>query len=141
MTIKSLSSSQIAEIMKKGKAYNSGFFLLKVGENRENDGLIKNGDVDVVGDVVGGVVNIGQNNLVGSFLSSKKVFIKAVDRNRTKRRLREAFIKAVKDINNDNLKVSIPCFVILSKKSTIKDGFTDIVKDIKQILLKDYIIR
>ena len=123
--------------MKKGKAYNSGFFLLKVGEGRGVRGLINDNNVGVVGDSI----ENGYNDLKGSFLSSKKVYLKAVDRNRTKRILKEAFIKAIKDVNSDNLKVSIPYFVILSNKNTIKEEFADIVKDVKQILLKDYIIR
>jgi ribonuclease P protein component len=124
MTIKSLSSLQIASIMKKGKAYNSGFFLLKTMEEKPE--------------------KTGQNNpllIGGSFISSKKVFIKAVDRNRSKRRLKEAFLEAINSLEKEDLKVSIPCFVVLSKLSSIKADFSDIVYDMKQILLKDYIIR
>jgi len=124
MTIKSLSSPQIASIMKKGKAYNSGFFLLKI-----LDIPLKMGD------------KMKKNVIFGSFVSSKKVFIRAVDRNRSKRRLREAFLNAVEEIKVNDLEVQIPCFVILSKIDVIKADFKDLVNDMKQILLKNYIIR
>jgi ribonuclease P protein component len=123
MTIKSLSSLQIASIMKKGKAYNSGFFLLKT-----LDIPLKMGD------------EVTKSVVFGAFISSKKVFVKAVDRNRAKRRLKEAFLKAVAEIEVNNLEVQIPCFVILSKIDAVKVDFKDVVNDIKQILLKNYII-
>lgn len=120
MTIKSLSSLQIASIMKKGKAYNSGFFLFKTLEIS---------------------LKYPENTVFGSFISSKKVFIKAVDRNRSKRRLKEAFLTAINELRQESLNVQIPHFVVLSKINAIKADFVDIVYDMKQILLKDYIIR
>lgn len=124
MTIKSLSSSQIALIMKKGRAYNSGFFLLKVAEQS---------------------VSLPPTpppfKFSGSFVSSKKVFAKAVDRNRTRRRLKESFLRAVDEIQKENQSISIPYFVFISKKDSIKSSFADIVYNIKQIILKDYIIK
>jgi ribonuclease P protein component len=131
MTIKSLSSPQIALIMKKGRAYSSGSFLLKTLPNTE----IK----ETKGAVGAKLI------FFCSFIASKKNFIKAVDRNRSKRRIKESFIEAVKEIGEDAFKnpllQPIPQFVFLTKKDSMKNDFIDIVHDIKQILLKDYIIR
>lgn len=99
--------------MKKGRAYNSGSFLLKVSDSLNNNGI------------------------TGAFISTKKNFPLAVDRNKTRRILREAFIEAIKNQNN----VNIPYFVFLSKKETIKIDFASIVEDIKQIIFKNYIIK
>ena len=128
MTIKSLSSSQIALIMKKGRAYSSGSFLLKI--STEVFFLPKN---DINKDV-SEVFN-------GSFIASKKVFIKAVDRNKAKRITKESFLEAVKEIEVDGLRVFLPPFIFLVKKDIFKNNFKDIVYEIKQFLVKDYIIQ
>ena len=120
MTIKSLSSQQISLIMKKGKAYNSGFFLLKL--------LPQSSDLS------------DYKLIKGSFVSSKKVFSKAVDRNKTKRILKEAFIKALLLIEQEKNTIEPFDFVVLSKKETISADFSEIVDLFKQILLKNYII-
>ena len=107
--------------MKKGRAYNSGSFLLKVSEERFD--------------------NSDEILLNGSFVSSKKVFTTAVDRNTSKRRLKEAFVEAVLELKQENLILKLPSFVFLSKNATIKKSFCDMVEEIRQILLKNYIIR
>jgi ribonuclease P protein component len=123
MTIKSLSSSQIALIMKKGRAYNSGSFLLKIS----TDGSV--------------LPKFEENNVFNcSFIASKKVFIKAVDRNKAKRIMKESFLQAIKEIELAGLKVFLPPFIFLAKKDVFKNSFANIVYDIKQFLLKDYII-
>ncbi|MEI6042132.1 MAG: ribonuclease P protein component [bacterium] len=126
MTIKSLSSTQIALIMKKGRAYNSGFFLLKVFEKKETGPVVPKDKV---------------NQLEGSFVCSKKVCIKAIDRNKSKRRLREAFVTAIKELGLEDKNTTIPSFVFLSKETSKNAGFGEIVSDIKQILVKEDIIK
>ena len=124
MTIKSLSSSQIALIMKKGRAYSSGSFLLKTLPET----------------VVLNEKNI-ESTFLCSFIASKKVFAKAVDRNRAKRRLKESFLEALRNIKEENL-IGVPYqFVFLAKKEVLNNDFTNLFHDIKQILLKDYIIK
>lgn len=109
MTIKSLSSPQIAEIMKKGKAYNSGFFLLKTLKNEE------------------------PLKIHTSFIASKKNFIKAVERNRARRIIKEAFTEAFKEVCGGlSLKNASPSMVFLAKKEIIKGDFSEIVYSIKQ---------
>ena len=114
--------------MKKGRAYNSGSFLFKTLETKsEKDGEIQ------------------PTNLKGSFLASKKVFSKAVDRNRAKRRIKEVFVEAVGELNKETQDrkqaTFIPSFVFLTKIEIIKCDFANIVQEIKQILVKDYIIQ
>ena len=115
-TVKTLSSSQIALIMKDKKAYNSAFFLLKIKEQNNST---------------------TQKNTEGSFVASTKTFAKAVDRNKAKRRLKEAFLEAVKESGEI---APLPFFVFLAKKETINANFSKIVEDVKQIFLKNYII-
>ncbi len=146
MTIKSLSPSQIALIMKKGRAYNSGSFLLKTHyetvvfddkkhkntgkttpEHKKQEKTDKNKGLE----------------LFCTFIASKKVFIKAVDRNRVKRRMKESFLKELTNVekNGGILKTPTPQFVFLAKKETIRNDFKIIGQEIEQILLKDYIIK
>ena len=125
MTIKSLSSSQTALIMKKGRAYNSGSFLFKT--------------IDINPDIYNETSKTVCN---GSFIASKKVFPRAVDRNKSKRRMKEAFVGAVSEIQNTtSLTLLVPPFVFLAKTNIIKEEFVNIVNEIKQILVKDYIIK
>ncbi len=144
MTIKSLSSPQIALVMKKGRAYSSGSFLLKTlcettvfdnkrqssAENAERGHIIQ---ITTSKD--------GPPTFFCSFIAPKKIFAKAVDRNKAKRRLKESFFEAIRNIKERDLKISNLQFVFLAKKEIMKDDFTNIIQDIKQILLKDYIIR
>jgi len=137
MTIKSLSSSQIALILKKGRAYNSGSFLLKFLDDLDQKDVImmenQTSEVSLFG---------------GAFIASKKIFPKAVDRNNAKRILRESFRKAVQDIKKntekaeDNKKtIILPYFVFLAKKELKQNEFSNIVSDVRQIILKEYIIK
>lgn len=126
MITKSLSSPQIALIMKKGKAYNSGFFLLKTLDLKSVP------DIDRL--------RTKQNPFSGSFIASKKVLAKAVDRNKAKRILKESFNEAVKRLKNKGLDICTPHFVFLAKTNTINGIFSNIVDEIEQILVKDYII-
>ena len=100
--------------MKKGRAYSSGSFLLKTFTEETLSPTLN-----------------------GSFIASKKVFVKAVDRNRAKRIMKESFLEAVKEIK---VGILLPQFVFLAKKDIFKNSFADIVYDIKQFLVKDYII-
>jgi len=118
MIIKSLSSSQIALIIKTGRAYNSGSFVLKTPVRNEE---------------------LEKDEFFGAFIVSKKVFSKAVDRNKAKRRIREAFKEAVKGVKKE--KLTPASFVFLIKKGVVKTPFAEIVQETKQILVKDYIIK
>lgn len=119
MIIKSLSSSQIALIIKTGRAYNSGSFVLKTTTPNKNQGGM---------------------GFFGAFIASKKVFPGAVDRNRAKRRVKEAFVVAVNETIKQKNTIGLPHFIFLIKKSNETAVFAEIVQDIKQFLAKDYII-
>jgi len=127
MTIKRLSPSQIALIMKKGRAYNSGSFLFKTKEGC----LLNNSETESTTNLM----------FLGAFVSSKKVFKTAVDRNRSRRKIKEAFIKVIKDLLDKKQNLYIPEFVFLTKKTIIKEDFKNIIKEIEQILVKNYIIK
>ena len=117
MIIKSLSSNQIALVMKKGRAYNAGSFVFKYleGENILNNSLIN-----------------------GSFISTKKNFNKAVDRNKAKRIIKNSFTEAFNslpdDLKNNFSKFN---FVFLPKNNVDKIVFSELLLEIKQILLNN----
>ena len=121
MKIKSLSSTQIALIMKKGEACYSGSFLFKTFEGFNS--------------------KESTPTLLGSFVLSKKNFKNAVDRNRNKRIFKEAFVLVLKKLEEKEEKTKIPSFVFVIKKPTKKIKFDSLVEEIRCFLLKNYIIK
>ena len=65
------------------------------------------------------------------FTVSKKISKKAVERNFTKRRLREAFNKVQKNILENHMD-----YVIVARKNILDIGFLDLISDIEKCLLK-----
>lgn len=116
--IKGLSSSQISLIMKKGGVCNSGSFLFKT---HITNNLIE-----------GGILR-------GSFIVSKKKIKKAVDRNKIKRIFKESFLEAFNNLSSVNTTINISPFIVLIK--TNKSKFVHLTEEIRQFLLKNYIIK
>lgn len=113
--IKGLSSSQINLIMNKGRVCNSGSFLFKTQSLNKT---------------------MQFTDLNGSVIVSKKKINKAVDRNKIKRVFKSALLSAVESFDSTPL---IPPFVLVIK--TNKNKFSELKEEIRQFILKNYIIK
>ena len=111
MIIKSLNSSQIALVMKKGRAYNMGLFLFK----------------SLLLSQIEGVASV-------SFICPLSVSKTAVERNRIKRLLRESFRRVLK--KHDFRFVSM---IFVAKKTILGADMKIIEKEIEEVLKNNII--
>lgn len=113
----SLKNEEIDEIIKRGKSFNSPFFLLRYIQKSSN------------------------LSLKIAFIAPKKAFNKAVLRSKVRRRLRGAMESVFKELNiNPKNTLKGLELVFLGNKSSEKVDFKELREGIKHVLIKAGII-
>ena len=114
--LKRLTPNIVERIMTQGRAVKSASFLFKFIQNEQEKPVNKD---------------------IFAFLTSKKNFPKAVDRNRARRRGRAALSRALKQFKAINKGIY---GVFLLNKTVDSISFYDFVAEIQQVLIKNGIL-